>query len=239
MRMWTPAVHWREGVVHVASTVSPAEAALSENDEQLQSPLPYPLLSALKAAPRIDVVMVSGVLTGYNMDDQRGLYKPAHNFFKFNLPCKPDQSVHYPVGFSPRLFPTRWLFFSFLTLLVLCNTFSPMSTPPPTDTVLTDAPYYDDEQHQQHVLSTPAPNTPAASFPTRTVAIIKTHALAHRFDIEPRIQEARFEVRVFDLLPSFMIRHMGHERSFPLFWHVDRQGTPDGVRHRNRSGHVI
>lgn len=30
---------------------------------------------------------------------------------------------------------------------------------------------------------------------TRTVAIIKNHALQHRFDIEPRIQEASFEVR--------------------------------------------
>lgn len=30
---------------------------------------------------------------------------------------------------------------------------------------------------------------------TRTVAIIKTHALDHRFDIEPRISEAGFEVR--------------------------------------------
>lgn len=29
---------------------------------------------------------------------------------------------------------------------------------------------------------------------TRTVAIIKNHALQHRFDIEPRIQEASFEV---------------------------------------------
>lgn len=29
---------------------------------------------------------------------------------------------------------------------------------------------------------------------TRTVAIIKPHALAHRFDIERRIQEASFEV---------------------------------------------
>jgi hypothetical protein len=29
---------------------------------------------------------------------------------------------------------------------------------------------------------------------TRTLAIIKTHALAHRFDIERRIQEASFEV---------------------------------------------
>ena len=32
--------------------------------------------------------------------------------------------------------------------------------------------------------------------PTRTVAIIKNHALVHRFDIEPRIIEAKFEVRI-------------------------------------------
>ena len=35
-----------------------------------------------------------------------------------------------------------------------------------------------------------------ASTLTRTVAIIKNHALQHRFDIEPRIIEANFEVRV-------------------------------------------
>ena len=35
-----------------------------------------------------------------------------------------------------------------------------------------------------------------ASILTRTVAIIKNHALQHRFDIEPRILEANFEVRV-------------------------------------------
>lgn len=34
---------------------------------------------------------------------------------------------------------------------------------------------------------------------TRTVAIIKNHALAHRFDIERRIQEASFEVRSYFL----------------------------------------
>ena len=41
----------------------------------------------------------------------------------------------------------------------------------------------------------PPPETqqPAPSS-TRTVAIIKNHALAHRFDIEPRILEASFEV---------------------------------------------
>jgi hypothetical protein len=32
------------------------------------------------------------------------------------------------------------------------------------------------------------------SIPTRTVAIIKNHALQHRFDIEARISEAGFEV---------------------------------------------
>ena len=31
---------------------------------------------------------------------------------------------------------------------------------------------------------------------TRTVAIIKNHALDRRFDIEPRIVEAQFEVRI-------------------------------------------
>jgi hypothetical protein len=30
---------------------------------------------------------------------------------------------------------------------------------------------------------------------TRTVAIVKNHALQHRLDIEPRISEAGFEVR--------------------------------------------
>ena len=34
----------------------------------------------------------------------------------------------------------------------------------------------------------------AAHLTTRTVAIIKTHALPHRFDIEHRILEASFEV---------------------------------------------
>ena len=36
--------------------------------------------------------------------------------------------------------------------------------------------------------------TSATSATTRTVAIIKTHALKHRLDIEPRILEAGFEV---------------------------------------------
>lgn len=39
---------------------------------------------------------------------------------------------------------------------------------------------------------TPIPTSPSST--TRTVAIIKTHALDHRFDIEQRISEAGFEV---------------------------------------------
>ncbi|KAF8073700.1 hypothetical protein FPV67DRAFT_761219 [Lyophyllum atratum] len=43
--------------------------------------------------------------------------------------------------------------------------------------------------------STPASHHSPSNYPiTRTVAIIKTHALARRFDIEPRIQEASFEI---------------------------------------------
>jgi hypothetical protein len=38
---------------------------------------------------------------------------------------------------------------------------------------------------------------------TRTVAIIKTHALNRRFDIERRIQEASFEVRLW-IFPAIM-----------------------------------
>ncbi|KAF9013272.1 hypothetical protein BDQ17DRAFT_1321140 [Cyathus striatus] len=41
----------------------------------------------------------------------------------------------------------------------------------------------------------PASGSGSKSIPvTRTVAIIKNHALQHRFDIEPRIQQANFEV---------------------------------------------
>ncbi len=41
------------------------------------------------------------------------------------------------------------------------------------------------------------PSTSSLTPITRTVAIIKTHALADRFDIERRIQEASFEVRSY------------------------------------------
>jgi hypothetical protein len=44
--------------------------------------------------------------------------------------------------------------------------------------------------------STPTPTSPlVSSQATRTVAIIKPHAVDHRFEIEHRITEAKFEVR--------------------------------------------
>ncbi|CCM00649.1 uncharacterized protein FIBRA_02687 [Fibroporia radiculosa] len=42
--------------------------------------------------------------------------------------------------------------------------------------------------------STPIPTSTSLSLPTRTVAIIKPHALNNRFDIEQRITEAGFEI---------------------------------------------
>lgn len=47
--------------------------------------------------------------------------------------------------------------------------------------------------HQSSPPFTPSP-MPRSVPVTRTVAIIKNHALQYRFDIEPRIQEASFEV---------------------------------------------
>jgi hypothetical protein len=49
-------------------------------------------------------------------------------------------------------------------------------------------PYHDDSRSS--AISPP----PLSYIVTRTVAIIKTHALSHRFEIERRIQEAHFEV---------------------------------------------
>ncbi|KAG7445769.1 uncharacterized protein BT62DRAFT_932939 [Guyanagaster necrorhizus] len=44
-------------------------------------------------------------------------------------------------------------------------------------------------------MSLTPPLSPSSIAPiTRTIAIIKNHALSHRFDIEPRIQEAGFEI---------------------------------------------
>ena len=56
---------------------------------------------------------------------------------------------------------------------------------------------------------------------SRTLAIIKTHALAHRFDIERRIQEASFEVRQ----NSHLTNHTYHEL-------LDCERETNGVRHR-------
>jgi hypothetical protein len=47
-----------------------------------------------------------------------------------------------------------------------------------------------------HHSSTPTPTSPLVNAATRTVAIIKTHAVDHRFEIEHRITEAKFEVRL-------------------------------------------
>ena len=49
--------------------------------------------------------------------------------------------------------------------------------------------------------STPTPDEPRMRI-TRTVAIIKNHALKYRLTIERRIEEAGFEVRSF-IIPSF------------------------------------
>ena len=56
---------------------------------------------------------------------------------------------------------------------------------------------------------------------TRTVAIIKNHALQHRFDIEPRIQEASFEVCLTHL-SCHLVRCLAASVS-------DREGTASGV----------
>jgi nucleoside diphosphate kinase len=45
-----------------------------------------------------------------------------------------------------------------------------------------------------HHSSTPTPTSPLVNAATRTVAIIKPHAVDHRFEIEHRITEAKFEI---------------------------------------------
>jgi len=49
-----------------------------------------------------------------------------------------------------------------------------------------------------------APSLNGSTKMTRTVAIIKPHALQHRFDIEQRISEAGFEVRQVVVLADYM-----------------------------------
>ena len=52
---------------------------------------------------------------------------------------------------------------------------------------------HDDALHNS---STPTTPTSPLVSATRTVAIIKPHAVDHRFEIEHRITEAKFEVRL-------------------------------------------
>ncbi|KAI0300198.1 hypothetical protein BC826DRAFT_991885 [Russula brevipes] len=51
----------------------------------------------------------------------------------------------------------------------------------------------DDPLDPLHHSSTPTPTSPRAN-PTRTVAVIKPHAVDHRFEIEHRITAAKFEI---------------------------------------------
>ncbi|KAJ4482068.1 hypothetical protein J3R30DRAFT_2119657 [Lentinula aciculospora] len=69
-----------------------------------------------------------------------------------------------------------------------------MATPP----LSSDAPFNFEHEETVHAdneepFAMTAPATPQPKI-TRTVAIIKNHALGHRFDIESRIQEASFEI---------------------------------------------
>jgi hypothetical protein len=67
------------------------------------------------------------------------------------------------------------------------------------------------DEHLQYDHDGPVAHPPAllsrtslgTSAVTRTVAIIKTHALNRRFEIERRIQEASFEVRLW-IFPAIM-----------------------------------
>ena len=81
---------------------------------------------------------------------------------------------------------------------------------------------YGDEGLGQNQQAVPRSRTSTgATTMTRTVVIIKTHALNHRFDIERRIQEASFEVSAAG---SFMCR--GVRREPDIF---DRE--TDGIRY--------
>jgi hypothetical protein len=53
----------------------------------------------------------------------------------------------------------------------------------------------DDAHHSSTPTPTPTLTSPLVNAVTRTVAIIKPHAVDHRFEIEHRITEAKFEVR--------------------------------------------
>lgn len=72
-----------------------------------------------------------------------------------------------------------------------------LRSPPPVN----HSDLYDDNSHAPNALLQPQDLGPVHSSPslstlTRTVAIIKTHALEQRLEIEPHILEANFEVSV-------------------------------------------
>lgn len=81
--------------------------------------------------------------------------------------------------------------FNLDTFIHFCETTT--NTPPLTKFRMSA---YDDEHDLPPVLSHSARTSLGTTAVTRTVGIIKTHALNHRFEIERRIQEASFEVRV-------------------------------------------
>ncbi|KAJ3841643.1 hypothetical protein F5878DRAFT_609690 [Lentinula raphanica] len=66
---------------------------------------------------------------------------------------------------------------------------TPLSSDAPFDSEHEETVHVDNEDSSVY----PAPATPQPKI-TRTVAIIKNHALGHRFDIESKIQEASFEI---------------------------------------------
>lgn len=90
------------------------------------------------------------------------------------------------------------------------------------------------DQYEQQELedssATPEPmqaSVSSSSPITRTVAIIKPHALQHRFDIERRIQEASFEVCV---APYLMLAcSIDCALFYSWLYIIDCKGKADGV----------
>jgi len=82
----------------------------------------------------------------------------------------------------------------------------------------------------------PGSNRSSSSYPvSRTVAIIKPHALRHRFDIERRIQEASFEVR----FPPIWNASCSEAHACLYTNRLDCERKADGVRHGDRSRHFV
>lgn len=112
---------------------------------------------------------------------------------------------------------------------------SPLASPPHDDVPLSE-PLTESETHfetpqEVEAPSTPVPPSRSTSYslpPTRTVAIIKAHAMDHRFDIEQRISEAGFEVRCIPCVPS-VTSVIADVRFHGVSCSVDRQGETDGV----------